>query len=627
MARPGRQGHEGRPFDRLVSRTEHGLEVRPLYRATDWATAQGDPNLPGAAPWLRGFEAGRDVYLPWDIRQVVSHPNVGAAHDQIIEALEGGVSSIELRLDPAGQSGVAVQTAADVAALLKDVKLDLAPVALDAGETAGAAAAALLAAAIPEDARAAARIDFNIDVASTASDALGAASASIARTFPAARAARADARPVHEAGGTEVQELAVLAGLTAKAMRAMISAGLSPDEAAKALLLTVATGPDILVEMAKLRAARRITGRIAEAFGADAALLRLQAVTSRRMLAARDAWVNLLRNTSACFSAGVGGADVVTVRNFTDAMGEPGKLARRMARNTQIMAQEESSLGRVIDPAGGVWSIEALADEIATAAWKRFQVMETAGGVDAGPTADALKSEIAASADARRKAVRRRKEWITGVNDFPLLGETAPDVDPVERPGEPPKTTGASIAADWDALVAAAGSGATLADLQQAISKTVAPLGLAPMRVAEPFEELAARAAKAVDGGASLKVLLCVLGPLSEHTARLTYAQNFFAVGGLAFEVAEGAPETVAEALASSGAAIACICGGDARYAEEAPATAGALKAAGARRVYLAGRPGDHEAAWRAAGVDEFIHVGVDVVESLEKAHETSGVA
>ncbi|MEZ5939674.1 MAG: methylmalonyl-CoA mutase family protein [Hyphomonadaceae bacterium] len=439
---------KGAPFDRLVSRTEHGLEVRPLYRATDWATAQGDPNLPGAAPWLRGFEAGRDVYLPWDIRQVVSHPNVGAAHDQIIEALEGGVSSIELRLDPAGQSGVAVQTAADVAALLKDVKLDLAPVALDAGETAGAAAAALLAAAMPDDARAAARIDFNIDVASTASDALGAASASIARTFPAARAARADARPVHEAGGTEVQELAVLAGLTAKAMRAMISAGLSPDEAANALLLTVATGPDILVEMAKLRAARRITGRIAEAFGADAALLRLQAVTSRRMLAARDAWVNLLRNTSACFSAGVGGADVATVRNFTDAMGEPGKLARRMARNTQIMAQEESSLGRVIDPAGGVWSIEALADEIATAAWKRFQVMETAGGVDAGPTADALKSEIAASADARRKAVRRRKEWITGVNDFPLLGETAPDVDPVERPTEPPKTTGASIAAE-----------------------------------------------------------------------------------------------------------------------------------------------------------------------------------
>ena len=452
----------------------------------------------------------------------------------------------------------------------------------------------------------------------------------IATAYPLASTLRIDSRPVHEAGGTEVQELAYLAAAGAEYARALMIAGCSAEAACRQLLFTVSVGADYQVEMAKLRAARRIWSRIASAFGASGAM-RLQAVTSRRMLTRRDPWVNILRNTAACFAAGVGGADIVTVRNFTDAMGLPGKLARRLARNTQVIAQEESSLGRVIDPPGGAWAIERLGEDLATAAWTLFQQVEREGGLMRALQAGGFQSGVADARAARMMAAARRKEAITGVTDFPLLQEQVPGVETIDLPAIVRRAAEASGRApadrSWAALCAAAADKATLADLSRTADEDGAEADpFWPIRLAEPFERLRDLADQRMADGRAPKIVLAALGPLAEHAARVQFAQNFFAAGGIDATVLTGEVDAIADEIRRSGAQMACLCGSDKRYAAEAFGVAGALKSRGIARLYLAGKPGEREAELRSAGVDEFIHIGVDVLASLELAHAELGL-
>jgi methylmalonyl-CoA mutase len=638
----------GAPLSRLDTRTEHGVVVKPLYRAPDRGVAGDASGLPGLPPFTRGDRAINDTYLPWDIRQVVAHPDPAAAAAEVMEALNGGVSSIELRVDAAGEQGVVARSAVDLSKILADVRVDLATVALEAAGASsahGVELAALLAAAIGDHAAADAMVAFNVDpigaLARTgglpgSADAELAEAATFAidarKQFPKAKLLRADGRPVHEAGGTEVQELAFLAASGAEYMRALMTAGFTADEAVQAILFCISVGPDYQVAMSKLRAARRIWGRIAEAFGAKGptGAMSLQAVTSRRMLARRDPWVNMLRNTAACFAAGVGGADIVTVRTFTDAIGLPAKLARRLARNTQVIAQEESSLGRVTDAPGGSWAIETLGENLAEAAWGLFQQIEREGGALQALANGGFQIGVADARAKRMKAVAHRKEWITGVNDFPLLKEEVPSVENVDLPTIVRNAAEASGRApadrSWASLRAAAADRATLADISKTGESGAEVEPFWPIRLAEPFERLRDLADQRIAAGKPPKVFLAALGPLAEHTARLMYAQNFFAAGGIEAVTATGGPADIAAAFKAAGCGLACICGSDKRYATDAVLAALALRTAGAGRIYLAGKPGESEATFRDAGIAEFIHVGVDVLASLELAHAELGL-
>ena len=635
---------DGAPLSKITTKTEHGVPVKPLYRAPDWAAdASG---VPGAAPFIRGDRAINDVYLPWDIRQVVSHPDPAIATEQVMEALQGGCSSVELRVDAAGEHGVVARSAVDIQRILHFVKLDLATVAIEAAGAStaqGIELAALLAASRATRPASSVMIAFNVDPISAlartgalpgrADDELmqvALFARDIASEFPLATAIRADSRPVHEAGGTEVQELAYLIASGADYVRALMTAGLGAEAACRQILFAASVGADYQIEMSKLRAARRMWSRVATAFGASGAM-KLQAVSSRRMLTRRDPWVNILRNTAACFAAGVGGADIVTVRNFTDAMGLPGKLARRLARNTQIIAQEESSLGRVVDPPGGAWAIEKLGDDLASAAWDLFQQIEREGGLLNALQTGGFQTGVADARSARLKAAAKRKEPITGVTDFPLLVEEVPRVETVNLPAIVRRAAEASGRAPtgrtWAALRLAAADKATLADLSRTTEEDGAEADpFWPIRLAEPFERLRDLADQRTAAGRAPRIALAAIGPLAEHTARVQFAQNFFAAGGIDATLLSGELAAITDGLKQSGASMVCLCGSDKRYAEDAVAAAKALKAAGVSRLYLAGKPGDREQELRAAGVDEFIHVGVDVLASLELAHAELGL-
>ncbi|WP_255285699.1 methylmalonyl-CoA mutase family protein, partial [Streptomyces niveus] len=377
------------------------------------------------------------------------------------------------------------------------------------------------------------------------------------------------------------------------ALRDLTAAGLSVEAACGQLEFRYAATADQFLTIAKLRAARRLWARVAEVSGAGpaGAAQRQHAVTSSVMMTRRDPWVNMLRTTVASLAAGVGGADSVTVLPFDHTLGLPDGFARRIARNTSTILIEESHLGRVIDPAGGSWYVERLTDDLAHAAWAWFQEIERAGGQRAALRDGLIAERLAATWATRSEKLARRREPVTGVSEFPQLAEA-----PVVRDTPPPAATG----------------------------------GLPTVHRDDAFEALRSRSdAHLASTGARPRVLLAALGPAAAHTARVTFASNLFQSGGIepVHDPVTVDATTVADALTASRATLACLCSSDPIYAEQAAQVAAALKAAGATRVYLAGRPGEQRETLIRAGVDEFAAAGDDAVAVLSAALDHLGVA
>jgi len=282
------------------------------------------------------------------------------------------------------------------------------------------------------------------------------------------------------------------------------------------------------------------------------------------MMTARDPWTNLLRTTLACFGAGAGGADAVTVQPFDARLGLPDAFSRRIARNTQSLLIEEAGVARVLDPAGGSWYVESLTDALAHAAWDVFTEVEQAGGMAAALRSGLVEDRVGATRQRREADLAHRRQPITGVSEFPDLAERIP-----VRPPAPLPPSG----------------------------------GLPRMSYSQSFERLRDAADTAPEPPT---VRLVALGPVAAHSARVSFAANLFAAGGV--RLAEDAVSPVA-----------CICGSDRSYAEEAATTATRLRSEGVTTVWLAGR-GEYE------GVDANLYAGCDALDVLRRAHEDLGV-
>ncbi|MFC5290434.1 methylmalonyl-CoA mutase family protein [Actinokineospora guangxiensis] len=564
----------------LTTRTYDGIDIAPLYTAedADGATA----GMPGLPPHTRGARPDGHIATGWDVRQ--RHADPGTTPATLLADLEHGVSSLWL---VAGESGIPIGRLGDV---LADVYLDLAPVTLDAGPEFADAAAELLRVHADKGVPAAeTRGSLGADPighqarTGTAPDLRAAAAlAADAAGFPNLRVITVDGLPFHDAGGSDAQELGAAIAAGVAYLRALTGAGLSAERAAQQLEFRFAATADQFLTIAKLRAARRLWARVAEVSGFTAAQ-RQHAVTATAMLSKRDPWVNMLRATLGCFGAGVGGADAVTVLPFDAAIGLPDAFSRRIARNTQAVLLDESRLAGVIDPAGGSWYVEKLTDDLARAAWAWFTEIERAGGVVAALDSGLVAERLAETWERRRDNLAHRRDALTGISEFPNLGEK-----PVERPAAPPAPTG----------------------------------GLPVVRYGQDFEALRDRADRALaESGARPTVFLATLGPVAAHTARATFAANLFQAGGFQTPDAGAADAaTAAERFAASGAAIACLCASDRTYAADAADAIAALRAAGAAKVLLAGKPSD------AYAVDGFVHVGCDALGVLRQTHDDLGV-
>jgi methylmalonyl-CoA mutase len=425
------------PERELTTVTGDGIEIAPLYVRDDERPVAG---FPGQPPFVRG-RAAAGHRTGWDVRQRHEHPDPAVAREHIMEDLEGGVSSLWLGL---GDGQIPIGALPDV---LAGVYLDLAPVVLDAGERFAEAADVFLDAAgrrgvapgalagclgadplgvlartgpVPVGLAGSAGLDATAGLAAAAGLA-GRCSAD----FPGVRAIVVDALPFHEVGGTDGQELGCALAAGVEYLRAMRAAGLSAVAAFGQLEFRYAATADQFATIAKLRAARRAWARVAQQCGVTSGVggQCQHAVSSWPMLTRRDPWNNILRATLACFAAGVGGADAVTVAPFDAALGQPEKLGRRVARNLPALLVEESHVARVIDAAGGSWYVEDLTEQLALHAWTWFQDIERLGGLRAALASGFIADQLAASRAARRDALARRREAITGVSEFPLVGE------------------------------------------------------------------------------------------------------------------------------------------------------------------------------------------------------------
>nr|WP_279582403.1 methylmalonyl-CoA mutase family protein [Fodinicola feengrottensis] len=312
--------------------------------------------------------------------------------------------------------------------------------------------------------------------------------------FPQLRAIVADGTPYHEAGGSEAEELGCTLATGVAYLRALTDAGLTVDQACQQLEFRYAATADQFLTIAKLRAARRLWSRVTEVSGASAGVRaqRQHAVTSAAMMTRRDPWVNMLRTTLACFGAGVGGAEAITVLPFDSALGLPDSFARRIARNTQALLMDESHVARVIDPAGG-GLVRGEPDRRAGA--RGLEMVpghrKKAGGLDSG----IVQERIAATRQRRRDAIAHRRDPITGVSEFPFLAEK-----PVARTAAPAIDSG----------------------------------GLPRYRYAEDYERLRDRSDAYLDStGDRPKIFLATLDRVAVHTARATFASNLFQAGGI----------------------------------------------------------------------------------------------
>lgn len=414
---------KGEPLESLNKATLEGLPIAPLY---------GEAPAPAAfAP--RPYDAER----PWDLRVATAHPDPARANAELLADLEGGAASGVVRIDPTGRSGVAVGSAEGLARALDGVVLELAPIGLDAGFLGPKAADWLGAAAKGSPS---ARLNFHLDPLSAFAEAgespgpveshmvsAATVAARLAEAYPQAGLVLASGRVVHEAGGGEAAELAFAAAAAVAYAKALVQAGLSMERALGGVVLGLCADADYFATIAKLRAARLVWARIAGACGVDLPA-RIEARSSRRMLAAKDPWTNMLRLTAAAVGAGVGGADAVLLGTFTDALGLPTAFARRQSRNAQLVLMEEAHLGRVVDPAAGSGYVEALTDEIARAAWSRFQAIEAAGGLIEALASGLVAAEVGAARAAREAAGQPR---IVGVTAFPPAQEGEIEI---ERP-------------------------------------------------------------------------------------------------------------------------------------------------------------------------------------------------
>ena len=235
----------------------------------------------------------------------------------------------------------------------------------------------------------------------------------------------ADGRVIHDAGGSEVQELAFVLATGVAYLRALEGAGVALEDARGMIYARLTADADQFLTMAKFRALRLLWARIEQACGLTPKPLFIAADTAWRMLTQRDPYVNMLRATMATFSAGLGGANAITVLPHTLALGLPDPFARRVARNTQLVLLEESNLAKVSDPAAGSGGIETLTQQLCEAAWALFQEIEKAGGVFAALEQNLIQRKVAATRAAREANIARRKEVLTGASEFPNLHEAA----------------------------------------------------------------------------------------------------------------------------------------------------------------------------------------------------------
>ncbi|MBU8712380.1 acyl-CoA mutase large subunit family protein [Brevibacillus parabrevis] len=679
---------KGAAFDaKLLTKTQEGIIRQPIYRAEDVATLPRR-GVPGEAPFVRGTRSPLDQQAGrWEVCQEMAAPDAKSFHEAALTDLARGQTALHIVFDRAvragldpdealpediGKDGLSIFALEELGEALRGLNLEELPLFVQSGAL-GLPVFSLLFAHMKASGHSPANLRGCIGqdpvtpllVEGQLPHSLDTAFAAMAKMTswasqhaPKLKTILVQGNPYCESGGHAVAELAFSLATGVEYIQAMLDRGLSIEEVAGRMQFSFAVGSDVFMEIAKLRAVKMLWANIVDAYGGsvEAQKIAIHARTAAWTKTVCDPYVNMLRATTEAFSAIVGGVDSLHVSAFDEAIRPANEFSRRIARNTQIILEQEAHLAKVADPAGGSWYVEWLTDELAKKAWELFVQVEEQGGLLRALESGFVQETIAQTAARKQKDIQERKSRIVGTNMYPNLAEQL-----LTRPANPAlhkqrvaelrayrsqKTPADAAEAleklaqhtvDWvEAAAKAALDGATVGDIAKALTagKQAATV-IAPLRVhraAEAFETLRKQAeAYAEKTGQRPSVFLAALGPVAKHKARADFAAEFFAVGGFAAlrTAAYSSAAEAAQAAIASGARITVICSDDASYPELVPPLAQAIKqAAPDMTVLLAGLPDAEQLAqYKAAGVDDCIHLRSNCYQMLRELQERTGVS
>jgi methylmalonyl-CoA mutase len=679
---------KGAPFEkRLVTKTYENIDLQPMYRQEDIAGLPQIDSLPGFAPYVRGASPLGYVGGSWDVAQEIPCATPAAFNTALRADLERGQNAVNLILDhptlhavdadqaaaeEVGKEGLSISSLADLAQALEGVDLEATPIYVQAN-TSALSFTALLAALVQQQGKSLARLRGAIGMDPLGHlachghlprdlegvyDAMAQLAGWAKANAPQLQTMTVQGHPYHNGGASTTQELAFALATAVEYLRAMQARGLSIDDTAPRIRFAFSIGSNFFMEIARLRAARLLWAKIVQAFGGgeEAQKMRIHARTSSWNQTVCDPHVNLLRGTTEAFSAIVGGCDSLHISPFDELVRTPDDFSRRVARNTHTVLREETHITKTVDPAGGSWYVEYLTDAVARQTWAIFQEVEKQGGMMKALQAGWPQGQTADTAAKRAANLAKRKDIFVGTNMYPNAKETRLETPPIDSAALKAERTAAlsqfraaadagrkqaalgQIAQSGDkvqAAIQAALAGATLGEIAQA-ARAGAQAGptLTPVcaqRGALPFERLREAAdAYIARVGQRPQVFLAVMGPLTQHKARADFATAFLGVGGFEtiYPAGFSTPDEAADAALASGAAAVVICSTDPTYPDIVPLLAQKLKQANSGlTVMLAGYPADHVESFKAAGVDDFIHLNANCLALLTMLQKKMGVA
>jgi methylmalonyl-CoA mutase len=686
---------KGADFERrLVWKSPDGVTVRPLYVRADVADLEHTDCLPGMAPFVRGTQPLSGVLPAWQIRQDCLLASPEEVNSAIRDGIARGQTAVGIRLDNAarkgldgddptardivGQGGCTISSINGLRIALQDIDFERHPVTIRTGSAALPVLAMLIALA---DER---RVNRRFLTGGVECDPLRdlAKSGSVKgglklqyrlmedivrfcrRECPGIRGVMVNGHLYHNAGAALVDELAMVLAVGAEYVRELMKRGVSADDAGLGMLFSISVSTNFFMEVAKLRAARMLWAKIMRAFGArseDAQKMFLHVRTSTFTKTIHDPYTNMLRNAVEAFAGAVGGCDSMYVAPFDETIGRADEFGMRVARNQQLLLQEEAHLNKVVDPAAGSYYVENLTDSVARAAWEVFQQIEAKGGMVAALKEGWIQARVHEAAARKRKLVTLRRQPIVGVSNYAnpkekrIAKQHLARVEFIEerqrRLSRLKSVRSNAYVRDLllsltglvaggngnivELAIEAAREGATIAEMTAAFvagseGDEITVETIKTERASVPFERLRARSDQwAARNGGLPKVFLVPMGPLAMRRARADFCWGFFGAGG--FEVVEPTPpKTVEDAVKSmvdSGALMAVLCSDDASYPELAKEFVPALKAIKPDvPVYVAGYPTDAIEQLKADGVDGFVHIKADVVETLEELQKQLGI-
>jgi methylmalonyl-CoA mutase len=634
-----------------------GLRGGGLHTAAD-TRVPGD-DLPGRFPYRRGARPLGYRERPLELAQELALPTAERLAGALAEALPGGQTAVTLTWDeasrrgvgPVGRGGTYLPSVAYLSKVGRGLDLGGRPLHLRAG-TEGLAAAALAAAWLGPEACAdwegSAGFDPLGDLArhgtlpagvEAAFDELAILTRWALEAAPRLRTVAVSADVYADAGADPIQELGFSLASGVSALRALEARGIGVETALPRARITFAVGSDLVPEVAKLRAARVLWSRLAEACGVEGPPPVVHARSARVDKTRFDPYVNALRGTGESIAAVLGGCESLDVAPFDAPLGEATARARRLALHTALLLREEALLDSVVDPLGGSWAIEAATDELAERAWELFRELESGGGLLAALLRGEVQRRVAETARERARRVAEGAAVLVGTSRYAL------DIDTDTHPVPPPTSSVdpaaskpsvrrvdaeaalAGVAADpdggFDAMIEAARLGASLSEIA-ASRRSAAEAGptvdaLAPLRLADPFERVRRsvlywRRSRPDDA----QVVAVAIGPAAELASRIDFARGFFETGGFRVAGAAGAE------LATLRAAAAVLVVGKAERESALDTIPGLAGRVG--RLYLAEPPGADAGELKAAGLCDFVHERADAPALLAALAAELGV-